>query len=523
MSLSYRQILIAILIFVVASIATLIAPHIERVIAFAAIDDGLYYPIVAENIAKLGQFTYDGISITNGFHPLYLLIILPIFTVISDPWVALKALYCLIVIIMVIACFLFGWISRRLEFGLAGFLLAFLILFANLRSFTIFFSLIEAPLVLLIYICYLAFCIQVGDKRFEDVRIAFFSGLLIGLAFLSRTDSVFLVLGFGAVLIYRFIFKKISLRQLIETCLSAACGTMLPVGPYLAINYSAFGHFISVSGYRKVRFPDSFNSFIYPIKSFYIYFIPRLALALGISEKFSIVLSGLFLGAVALVVALLFTKTNREKMTKLFATFGDFIIFSIIHFFAVYTFTPGEAFISAWYYVSEILVFSLFVGFLIPKQRLIDWIAIFSFTLALIIQAIIYPNFVRHKTMSWAKLEVAHFIRQNLPSDARLSMYDSGITAYFSRRHFVGLNGLIGDFLLADLLADRRYAEVAAKYKIEYLVLDIDPKKHSYLPGKEVFRGTIKTKFSDFREGEKYFAVYKITPLEMEEIYKIRY
>jgi hypothetical protein len=100
-------------------------------------------------------------------------------------------------------------------------------------------------------------------------------------------------------------------------------------------------------------------------------------------------------------------------------------------------------------------------------------------------------GFIERKTMTWAKLEAAEYIRDNLPGEARLAMYDSGITSYFSRRDFVGLNGVIGDYALADLIMANRYEEVARNYGVQYLVLDIDPSMHDALPGREVFRGSI--------------------------------
>ena len=42
-------------------------------------DDGFLYFQVARNLAAGHGFTFDGINPTNGFHPLWLLLITPIF------------------------------------------------------------------------------------------------------------------------------------------------------------------------------------------------------------------------------------------------------------------------------------------------------------------------------------------------------------------------------------------------------------------------------------------------------------
>lgn len=38
-------------------------------------DDYFYYAIVADKLVTLGKLTYDGTTITNGFHPLWLVVI----------------------------------------------------------------------------------------------------------------------------------------------------------------------------------------------------------------------------------------------------------------------------------------------------------------------------------------------------------------------------------------------------------------------------------------------------------------
>src|SRR3990172_12591562 len=42
-------------------------------------DDGFYYFQVAKNLAAGRGFTFDGLNLTNGFHPLWLFVITPLF------------------------------------------------------------------------------------------------------------------------------------------------------------------------------------------------------------------------------------------------------------------------------------------------------------------------------------------------------------------------------------------------------------------------------------------------------------
>ena len=45
-------------------------------------DDYFFYAIIADNLASLGRLTYDHRTLTNGFHPLWLLVL---FLVASSP------------------------------------------------------------------------------------------------------------------------------------------------------------------------------------------------------------------------------------------------------------------------------------------------------------------------------------------------------------------------------------------------------------------------------------------------------
>jgi hypothetical protein len=523
MPVSSRHIQIAALILVAASMATLIWPDIEKAVVFSAIDDGLYYQVVAENVVKSGHLTYDGISTTNGFQPLFAAMMVPIYWLVDDPWLALKVVYCLIALLVVGSCWLFGGLSRSLEYSLAGFTLSWLILFANLRSFTLLFSLLETPLVLFVYLLYLTYAVRVGERRFTEVRTAFVCGVLIGLAFLARTDSALLAIGYAGILIVRVFRGDQPVGLSMRVAVAAASGSLLLAVPYLLANHLAFGHLMQVSGYGKVSLVTDWRLLFQPLASVYAYFIPRLSLILNVPEKYHFVLLLGILTFLGIACGVLLTKGNRSKTGSLFGLFGDFILFSAIHFLVIYVFATEQVLVAAWYHVSELLVVALVAGCLVPRVRFLDWVAVGFMACGLVAQGLLYPGFIERKTMTWAKLEVAEYIRDNLPDNARLAMYDSGITSYFARRDFVGLNGVIGDYALADLIKANRYEDVVRNYGVQYLVVDIDPSIHDALPGREVFRGSIMTQYVDFREGRKCFAVYKIEPEDLGRIWEMRY
>jgi hypothetical protein len=54
-------------------------------------DDSFYYDVIARNYANGLFSTFDGIGTTNGYHPLWAWLLAPVFGVVKDPAVALKA------------------------------------------------------------------------------------------------------------------------------------------------------------------------------------------------------------------------------------------------------------------------------------------------------------------------------------------------------------------------------------------------------------------------------------------------
>jgi hypothetical protein len=70
------------------------------------IDDSFYYYKIARNLA-MGRFsTFDGIHVTNGYHPLWALLLTPIFAVLHDPILALRAAKMLELALLLLAALL---------------------------------------------------------------------------------------------------------------------------------------------------------------------------------------------------------------------------------------------------------------------------------------------------------------------------------------------------------------------------------------------------------------------------------
>ncbi len=503
----------------------ILAQPLERTVAFSATDDGLYYPRLAENIITRGVCTYDGITQTNGFHPLWLLFLLPLYAAAPDPFLALRLVYVLLFLLGLGAVMLLAGQARRWRMTDAGWAVAGFILLINLRSFLIWYSLLESALALLCMLFYLRHAQQYGPRRFHESWPAFVSGLWIGACFLARLDAFLLAIAYALIWFIAAWRSGWDVRRArLGAVALAAVGCLALVGPYLAWNVSRFGHLQTVSAWQKsgpISLVRSWNTIAGWTRG---QFIPRVQHFLGLE---SVPGAWLLLLGIAIGCAFgtyLLTGRRRRRLAEAFSGVAEFPVFVLAHAVMIALVAPHDAAASAWYWTPEILLAALSAGVALPalRGRGIPW-APAAVSLLAVLQLAAYPALVSRKTMSWAKLEVAAFLREHMPADARGLMFDSGIVSYFSRRDIVGLNGLIGDFELAELARERRYGDMAARYGADWLVLDTPDRLLPEFQPHIRYTSSIRTRFENFREPPKPFVVYTGRPDEMQSIWRVRY
>jgi len=64
----------------------------DWLIRYPFTDDAFYYAQIARNIVSGKGVTFDGLHETNGFHPLWLLLLLPIYALFSGDWLPLRVI-----------------------------------------------------------------------------------------------------------------------------------------------------------------------------------------------------------------------------------------------------------------------------------------------------------------------------------------------------------------------------------------------------------------------------------------------
>ena len=248
------------------SLAALLLRPLPFKVAFTVIDDAMYYLKLAQNFSELHKFTYDGVTLTNGFHPLWQIVLLPVYMLIHDPSFAVTAVFWLVFAICCLSLLILYDIGRRLEFTLAGLFTGTFILFTNLVSFTLMYSLLESAITLFAYLLCIRYSLEAGETKYSDFKPAFLMGLFMGFCCLARIDSFLLPVAFGITLTYRVLRRRISLPAFFKCCAGSLIGVSIVFLPYLLINYAVFGRLMTVSAWRKLQ-PLSAGELLKPLEN----------------------------------------------------------------------------------------------------------------------------------------------------------------------------------------------------------------------------------------------------------------
>ncbi len=203
-------------------------------------DDFFYYLEIARNIAATGRSTFDGTTLTNGYHPLWLLVIL-------GAWLAGKEQLVFIVVALLIsagtaACYLLTrslCAISSLGSGSAVLLSAWTALFYLSIARTGMEVILTVPLMLAFLRC------VCDGKYLEQPRRLVVGGLLASAVLLSRLDTVLFLAGFGFLLL---------LQQPNITRLKQAAWFLIGLSPfflYLISNQLWFGDLWPASSQAK--------------------------------------------------------------------------------------------------------------------------------------------------------------------------------------------------------------------------------------------------------------------------------
>lgn len=215
------------------SLCLALAP-IQFLLSNYLVDDAFYYFQIARNITHGLGSTFDGINPTNGYHPLWMLLLLPIFAHFSTPVVMdiapIHATLALAAVCTALLGIVLLLIISRYTSGMWIKALALASWFFN--PYNIYGSLdgLETALSLLCIAVFILVALRYKERStYEQLVIV---GLVAGVMMLARLDDLFYFVMFLAWLVYdRGLYR--SIRPILFVGIIAT----LVVSPWLIFNY----------------------------------------------------------------------------------------------------------------------------------------------------------------------------------------------------------------------------------------------------------------------------------------------
>jgi len=216
-------------------------------------DDFYYYLTIARNLASGNGPTFDGLALTNGFHPLYTLALTPLLAVAGgDRALGVHLALTLVAVLDVLAAAgLYALVARRVSRA-AGYVAA-LAWLANPWAMTTALHGVESSLYVLLALATLAVYLPRAASVWQGQRSALAVGLLAGLTILGRTDGVCLLAAIVLDGLRRAWPQRAGRRAALRGAAMVIGAAVLVTLPWWLWNLATFGSIMQVSGQAIAR------------------------------------------------------------------------------------------------------------------------------------------------------------------------------------------------------------------------------------------------------------------------------
>ena len=449
-------------------------------------DDVYYYFVIAKNIINGYGSSYDGISLTNGYHPLWMMTILPIFALEqSDLFIPLRAVYLLSSLLLLSGIFLLFRTLECLKIDKIISLFTIVLFFLFPMPFSIIplsiFTLISGLETPLLFFLTAALFLKSFNFSIDKKADYLLFGLLIALLILTRVDSVLYILLFPYIVIKSNNRFLISPKNIILFFVPIA----LIVLPYFLANYIMLGHFEPVSGMVKSFYGSIDNGIFlsteYRLIQAFLSIIPidyyfyNLDVAI-IFKKAFLDLSyeyNFFARIIAFLILFnlfIFSKryfTENEKTFEKYKGVMFFVLFHILFYVIARKFletNPG-------YWIVEYQIFIILFAFIFNKYwKEIKYSKYFAVSFLFFLNDFIDRS-SNLKYGNYEPILIEQLISKYIENDAIIAMPNSGQNSYYTNRTIVNLDGFVNSYEYLDALMSGNAVKHLKELGVGYILL----------------------------------------------------
>ena len=419
-------------------------------------DDFYYYLVLARNTAAGCGPSFDGIELTNGFHPMYLSILtllarLPFET----PAFLVRAALILLLFFHNATGVVLGIGFGRMSHSSISWVVA-LIWLLNPWALAITLHGVEAPIATFLW-ALTAFAFLAHRRAAEERgKRAVILGILVGLAVLARTDGLFLL---GAVMItevHRAWQNPTRRLKIIFNSFVIGGTTLIVTLPWWWWNWHNFGMITQISSKAVFLGWHGFDWVTNPsfIISRTLFAGRRYLMRVVVYNTIPFLIVGF-----ALWQARDASKKGWWLALKQALIDLDFAVFSVVMLAIWYGVWQWH--IQNWYFLPTIMVTTILVGLVWlkliqgPATIEIKWpIVLITLASVLLLSGVYFAKgfgFPRQERGYY----IAEWLNQHTESDAMIGAWNSGIIGYFTQRSVVNLDGVVNNSVYAYMVANQ--------------------------------------------------------------------
>lgn len=491
------------------------------------VDDAFYYFNIAKHVVMGKGFTIDGLNRTNGFQPLWQLLILPIFAIFNDPIVQVRAVIFLGGLLHLFSGFLLFEIFKRIwSKGWALLITYFWVLNHSILKINL--SGMESPIFAVTFLSFVLVLVKYIDQIPRN-RIILLLGVMTAFVSLSRVETSIIFFFVSLFLIFELYRKQFPFNKILFSLSIYLIGFSLFFGPYLIWNLFYFKTLLPVSG--EAKFFYEFGAGWMPIlqpKLFVIQTLGNIKVFVGHMLDLAFGSFNHYLGAYLhqtlgvvvqvnylkwiygiLLMAAIGIQILRKRNFDIPIPYRSMVLtlalFCFVHFLFISILLPHFATYNTWYYPA-ILILVISVGILtlriiFNKMGKFKWIFSFLIIFLVFAQNSLYKN-IENETNELPKAvnssrirfyEGTQWMNNNLPRGSIIGAFSAGIQGFFSEHIVINLDGFANSKDYLNHLKSKKFKEYIDRNNITYIsdYFGYDPLKDGInwegkLPGKKL-------------------------------------
>ena len=417
-------------------------------------DDAYYYLGVARSIGAGNGSTFSGLTETNGYHPVWELMLSALAFVFRDPYTLVAAVVVLqgvLWLLLVREAIAIGRAVGSEAAAVAG--TALLGLLAVITGQLSFSAMESAPLLVFALLA-IRLIVTLPD---DDPRAEWRLGVVLMLVVLTRLDAALTVGPMVALVALR---DRPGLPIVVRRSIRLVVPTAVALAAYVAVNVTLFGTATPVSGQAKSQ-GGPFRNYV-PLEQFF--------------EAGQIGQRPMWLGAIALglCLAALLSGAWRGSTSRrrLMAVTGAILAGQVL--LVTYLVLATSYQVWAWYYygIALVLFTSGTILGIAVTERLVSvgpaLCAVVGVAFAVAQVPALFFSGLSHSARATA---TAEFLNHELPEDAVIAMGDrGGLVGYLTDRPMLQLEGLMADEAWLDDLEDGTAVDRMIEEGVDYYV-----------------------------------------------------